>query len=281
MTLLAPPAHPATVHNCDAEMPRNRIQTKHAAEAVLREIPSVVGACVHEDVNGHPREVHLLVRSGPNVRDLARDVRDLLEERLGIFVDQRIVSIAQLAVEEKRSEAAAAQSASAADEERPATGARGEPARSATSSNRARLFYDGLESRVHDSRVTVRVRLAWGGQTYTGEAVEVNAGHGRVRAAALAAARAATAAANEALRLEVEAASISRALERDYAVVSVLAIAPRLGRRPVPLVGAHAIETDVETAAALAVLKASNRLLEQTLQPMRSPGSTLGPLHSA
>jgi hypothetical protein len=71
--------------------------TKEAAEALLRELPSVIGACVREDVYGHPREIHLLVRSGPNPRHLAYDVRDLLEERLGIPIDQRVISIAQLA----------------------------------------------------------------------------------------------------------------------------------------------------------------------------------------
>src|SRR5688500_17211699 len=71
--------------------------TKDTAEALLRELPSVIGACVREDAFGHPREVHLLVRAGPNPRHLAYDVRDLLEERLGLPIDQRVISIAQLA----------------------------------------------------------------------------------------------------------------------------------------------------------------------------------------
>src|SRR5690606_33429724 len=74
-----------------------RIHTKEAAEAILRELPSVVGAFVREDVNGHPREVHLLISPGPDPASLARDVRALLEERLGVTVDQRVISIAQLA----------------------------------------------------------------------------------------------------------------------------------------------------------------------------------------
>src|SRR5690606_938810 len=65
-----------------------KIHTKARAEAILRELPSVLGAFVREDVNGHPREVHLLIAPGPEPRLLARDIRDLLEERLGVFVDQ-------------------------------------------------------------------------------------------------------------------------------------------------------------------------------------------------
>src|SRR4051812_27128247 len=71
-------------------------ETKAVAEAVLRELPSVLGAFVREDVFGQPREIHLLVKSGPNPRHLARDVRELLEERLGVAVDQRVISIAQM-----------------------------------------------------------------------------------------------------------------------------------------------------------------------------------------
>src|SRR5512135_2137009 len=74
----------------------DKIRTKEAAEATLRELPSVIGAFVREDIYGHPREVHLLVKAGPNVRLLARDVRELLEERLQVPVDQRIISIAQV-----------------------------------------------------------------------------------------------------------------------------------------------------------------------------------------
>jgi hypothetical protein len=73
--------------------------TKEAAEAALRELPSVIGAFVREDVHGNPREVHLLVRAGPNPRHLAYDIRGLLEERLGVPIDQRVISIAQLATD--------------------------------------------------------------------------------------------------------------------------------------------------------------------------------------
>ena len=52
-------------------------------------------AFVREDVHGDPREVHLLIRPGPEPRALATDVRELLEERLGVPVAQRITSIAQ------------------------------------------------------------------------------------------------------------------------------------------------------------------------------------------
>ena len=257
-----------------------RVQTKHAAEAVLRELPSVVGACVREDIHGRPREVHLLVRSVPDVRELARDVRALLEERLEIPIDQRIISIAQLETKPAEPQstgalaagpakaAGASGAASAESRGHAAPTAEGAPSTAASRgiAGTSRLVYDGLETDARDSRISVRVRLSWRGTEYIGESSEVDAGHGRARAAAAAVVRAAAAACGGDTRLELEAASISRALERDYALVSVLAISPWLGRRPVPLVGAHPVEGDVATAAALAVLKATNRVIERSLE---------------
>jgi hypothetical protein len=46
----------------------------------------------------------------------------------------------------------------------------------------------------------------------------------------------------------------------------VLGLSNRMGRRPLPLVGAHPIEIDVESAAAFAALKAVNRVLSLALQ---------------
>ncbi len=298
-------------------------QTKHAAEAVLRELPSVIGACVHEDITGRPREVHLLVRPVPSVRDLAQDVRELLEERLEMPIDQRIISIAQIAAQTDENEERASafeEDGGTADRigtsfgppsstppvsQRPQEGAarradpRAEPSpaepvhesapahpstererpappgteahtRSAAadlaSVGPSRLVYEGLETHARATRVSVRVRLSWRGAEFVGESNEVDAGQGRARAAAGAVVRAAAAACRNSVRLELEAASVSRALERDYALVSVLAMAPWLGRQPVALVGAHPVEGDVLTAAALAVLKATNRVVERSLE---------------
>lgn len=297
--------------------------TKDTAEAVLRELPSVLGACVREDVGGRPREVHLLVRNGPNVRDLAHDVRDMLEERLGMAIDQRIISIAQLAPDPpagseaddasadpvtpaERSpapgsapgserlpdaagvDAAAVDAGADPDESGSTSGPRppesaGHPAaqesqRDAPSRSSGsgggdprlvnRVVYGGLETSTAASRVSVRVRLSWQGAEFVGEASEVDVANGRARAAAIATLRAATAVCRGDTRLELEAASVARALEQDYALVTALAAAPWIGRRPATLCGAHLVEgDDVATAAALATLKATNRVMERALRP--------------
>ncbi len=235
-----------------------RIRTKETAEATLRELPSVIGAFVREDIYGHPREVHLLVKPGPNVRHLARDVRDLLEERLQVPVDQRIISIAQVTADPSTPPAAATEPAP----EPPA----GTPVEEG-SPFEPRLMFGGLESMFRDARVVIRVRLRWRQEEFEGESAEVDAGSGRVRAAATAALRAAAAAARENVRFELEGAAAIRAFERDYVLVSALATAPSLGRRPLVLVGAQPAEDDPATAAALAALKAVNRVVSLRLKP--------------
>lgn len=222
--------------------------TKHEAEAVLRELPSVLGAFVREDVHGHPREVHLLVRPGPTPRDLARDVRELLEERLGVPVDQRVISIAQLADPDARESVAAG-----------AERVSGQP------SGTERLEFRRLESEIGGGRVELRVVLHRGDAEVVGEAREVDAPNAAARAAARATAAAISSTCGRLLRIDVETVSAVQAFDRDHVLVSALAASPMLGRTPRPVVGAHPSGADAREAAVLAVLKATNRLVELAL----------------
>lgn len=238
-----------------------RISTKTKAEAVLRELPSVMGAYVSEDVEGHPREIHLLVRDGPDPAHLARDIRSLLEERLGIPIDQRVISIAQLSPD-----------AGEGSPEGPPAWAEPEPREQEEERTPApagsRPVFAGLESTTVSGHVTVGVRLEWQGLESVGTAESVDTHPGRARAAASATLRSAVDAPwNDDLNLELDFASIVQALDGEYVLVSVLGMSRRIGRRPLPLVGAHPIESDVETAAALAALKAVNRVLSLALRP--------------
>ena len=234
------------------------IRTKEAAEAALLELPSVLGAHVREDIYGHPREVHLLVAPGPDVRHLARDVRDLLEERLGVPVDQRVISIAQLA---------GGRAATAARPVEPVepVGPAQAPEPADTVEGEPRLAFRGIETSLVGGQVTVQVRLGLGKEEFTGSGSELHSDQGRLRAAACAVLQATTQACGGAIRWELDGAALVRALERDYALIAVLAMSPRFGRQPLLLAGAHPAEDGLETAAALAVLKAANRVLARGL----------------
>jgi hypothetical protein len=248
-------------------------ETKAVAEAVLRELPSVLGAFVREDVFGQPREIHLLIKAGPNPRHLARDVRELLEERLGVPVDQRVISIAQMSGDATPPAAilAAARAAHGEEETGPFVSGAGTTDGGSESGDLVpaayqRLRYLGLESLVGDGRIVARARLVQDEQELLGEASELAAGSGRARAGAAAALNAANRTIDGFGRLELDNASIVRAFERDIALVSVLLSSPYLGRRPISLAGAQPVEETEEAAAALAALKATNRTIALLLR---------------
>lgn len=276
-----------------------RERTKDAAEALLRELPSVIGACVREDIYGHPREVHLLVRSGPNPRHLAYDVRDLLEERLGIPVDQRVISIAQLArgrrpgplLAERAGFAtpvdAGARAGTPAPADVPDAAPAAEPSAPADAAGEAdaggdlaaavaaprqpermdaRVLFTGLATEAFDNRMRVRVSLELDGTEHRGEGVGLDTGPARLRSAAAATLNAIDGTCVGRARFEVEHVTLVQAFDRDYALVTVLASSPYLGRRPITLSGAHPVELDAESAAVLSTLKAINRTLSLVLR---------------
>jgi hypothetical protein len=212
---------------------------KAAAVAVLGELPSVLGATLELAPNGAPAEVHLLIDAGPAPAALARDVRDLLEEHLRQRVDQRVISIAQLA---------------APGQAKAALGGHG-PAED------DRLVLGGYEARSELGRVGVSVRLERNGEAYEGAAEELDVGpRARARAGAGAALRALSRAGADGLTLTIDTVSIVPALGREYVLVSAFALAPWLGRRPLLLSGAHDADDGVEAAGVLAALKAANRI---------------------
>jgi hypothetical protein len=229
----------------------HRASTKAAAEAALRELPSVLGAFVREDIHGNPREIHVLIRSGPDAGALARDIHDLLEERLDIPIDQRVISIAQLDEEMFTDE----------DPDVGTTAVAGTARAPAVPRSNARAVFRGIESTVERGRIVVGVTLDWSGESYTGTAEEVETANGRARAAVAATLKAAVAAAWEGLRLELDLVAVVPSLDQSFVLVSILGLAPALGRKPLALVGAQPVETDIESAAALATLKAINRVL--------------------
>jgi hypothetical protein len=246
---------------------------KEAAEAALNELPSVIGAFVREDAYGQPREVHLLVGPTPDVRHFARDVRSYLEERLGVTVDQRVISIAQMVDPTEVPPTPAVVPSHAAA---PYPAGTPPPPEAAEE----RIVFRSAESRVRDARVEVTVILERDGQEFAGRAEDVESRPGRTRAAATATLRALIEAVGGELRLDLESASIVSALDLEFVVVAIVAALPR-GRRPQGLVGAHGLDhDDVATGAALAVLKAANRVAGRPGLldgPVRRPRDRSGP----
>jgi hypothetical protein len=287
----------------------DRTATKEAAEALLRELPSVVGAYVLEDIYGHPREIHVLIHAGPSARHFARDVRDLLEEGLGVPVDQRVISIAQLAGEPASPGEAPGMPARGT----PAFGSAGDapgedpvvsdpvvsdpdatgPAMRETAGDTAagaappsatagpavppdtrsarryvpRMLLESTALERSEGRVTVRVRLRHDGSVFEAEDTQIDTPQARLRAGARALLAAATHAARDGARFALEEAATTRALGRDYVMLTVIAQAARLGRRPLVLAGAQSVDEELEVTAALAALKAINRVFARLAAP--------------
>jgi hypothetical protein len=243
-----------------------RTSTKEAAEAVLKELPSVVGAFVREDIYGHPREVHILVTAGPNPGHLARDVRDLLEERLGVPVDQRVISIAQLvkapgeALPQRRVDEIQSPPVVAPQSER----------------TDARLRLLSVHTEAGAGRVSVEVCVALGDAEHTGWSSEIESPAGRVRAGAAAALHAVTLALDGVGRLELEAAAVVEAMGREYGLVSAHAAAPVLGRQPLAVYGAHPMDPDSAEAGVYGALKAVNRIVALLLRSGATPRARRG-----
>ena len=232
----------------------------------------MIGAFVREDVHGHPREIHLLVRAGPNPRLLAYDVRDLLEERLGIPVDQRVISIAQLAPGKEPGPILARRTAerhpiAAA----PSVAEEPVPAESDHPAADARVRFTGISIESMDKRVSIHVSLDLDGTEYRGEGLGLDSAPARLRTAASATLQAVDATCVGRARFEVEHVAVVRAFERDYVLVTAMVSSPFLGRKPIPLVGAQPVEVDAESAASLAALKAVNRTLSLVLHLADAP----------
>lgn len=243
-----------------------RTSTKDAAEAVLKELPSVVGAFVREDIYGHPREVHILVTAGLNPGHLARDVRDLLEERLGVPVDQRVISIAQLAKAP----------AEALPQRHIDTLGTRAVAETAAPRPDARLKLVSVHTEAGGGRVNVEVCVALGETEQTGWSSEIESPAGRVRAGAAAALHAVTLALDGVARMELESASVVEAMGRDYGLVSARAAAPMLGRQPLALYGAHPVLPEAVESGVYAALKGVNRIVGLLLRTGAPPRARRG-----
>jgi hypothetical protein len=100
---------------------------------------------------------------------------------------------------------------------------------------------------------------------FEGTAREIESPTGAARAGARAVAAALTEAFAPTLGVHVETASMVSVFDREHVLVSIAAASPLFGRSAKTLVGAQPVAADRVEAGALAVLKATNRVLELAL----------------
>ena len=219
------------------------------AERLLRALAGVISAHVVADAAGDIVEIHVLSAGELHPKQMVRNVESALSAGLGIQIDRRIVSVAQIRADIDT------------NGQPPRTGAptlagqSDEPTHPALEPAPPRLEFVRYRSHRDAERCRCEVTLR------AGDDEMVGTGHGpdTVAGRAEAAARAVFNGVEEArsgIRIELEAAVLSSSRDRTFVIVSARAA---LDRGSVPLAGAASLTRSPEEAAILAALQATNR----------------------
>lgn len=236
-------------------MPMSHPRPSSEAEALLSSLAGVVSAHVVTE-DDDPVEIHILSSAELHPKQVVRNVESALSAGLGMKIDRRIVSVAQV-----RTPGAAPingnDSGTATQGERP----NGRRDHAPTSNGRstlpegARLEYVRFESRRNAETCDCRVVLREGAREYIGSAEGPDTTAGRAEAAARGVLNAITEARPD-TRLDLQGATVSASRGRTYVIVSAVAL---LDRETISLAGAAPLARSPEEAGILATLQATNR----------------------
>ena len=245
-----------------------RIQ-RDDAERLLASLAGIISAHVVTDSVGLPAEIHVLAGPDLHPKQVVRNVESALSAGLGLTVDRRIVSVAQVQADGEQGAnnggpAASAPTAPSPDtpdqgEDRPPAGASDRPHVPAESAEPdgggERLEYVRYNARRDARRCICEVELRSGERRITGSGAGPDTMEGRAEAGAKATVDAIRKARAE-LRIALDGAVVSNSRGRGFVIVSAHML---LDRNTVRLAGAAAIQRSPEEAAILATLQASNR----------------------
>lgn len=227
------------------------------AESLLRTLPAIASAKVLRDTDGVVRDVHILATTDLGPKQIVRNVESALLARYGVRLDHRAISVAQSATarvaEAARTPAPAPVAAPPATPAAPVTSPAPAPGRG--------IYFEDVEvRRSRSAGLACTVTLRAGAETHTGEASGVETARARGELAATAAVRALTPLLSDGVTLAFESCAVVTAADREFAFVVV---SGRSGRETTILSGSCELRDGVETAAALAVLDATERWMER------------------
>lgn len=233
------------------------------AEQLIGALSGVVSAHIVTDGTGRMVEIHVLARPDLHPKQVVRNVESALSAGLGIHVDRRIVSVAQIRA--TQSNGGAARNAAPDDEsDTVAAGAARDDTASAPDDvapapspgpSDDRLEYVRYESHRDEELCRCQVVLRSPTDEVTGAGSGPDTATGRAEAAARAVFDA-LGLAQPSLRVELEGAVLSQSRGRSFVIVSAHVVRDR---ENVPLAGAATLNRSPEEAAILAALQASNR----------------------
>lgn len=232
------------------------------AERLIGALAGIVSAHIVTDGAGRMVEIHVLASPDLHPKQVVRNVESALSAGLGIQVDRRIVSVAQIRAAAASGGAKESSSldlvstAALSDATAEAIGSSAKPAPDlSTDASADRLEYLHYQSQRDEERCRCQVLLRSADGEVTGAGVGPDTAAGRAEAAARAVFHGLGQARPD-LRVELEAAVISQSRGRSYVIVSAHVVQ---ARSTIPLAGAALLSRSPEEAAILAALQASNR----------------------
>ncbi|MFO7893897.1 MAG: hypothetical protein R6U63_09190 [Longimicrobiales bacterium] len=222
------------------------------AERLLGSLAGVVSAHVVTDAAGKIVEIHILSAADLHPKQMVRNVESALSAGLGIQIDRRVVSVAQIRAAADSNGHNPADPLEAPDED-----AGRDHGAKADVPDRAppRLEFVRYESHRDAEYCRCEVTLRNGEQEILGTGKGPDTAAGRAEAAARAVFDG-IARARPQIRVELEAAVISSSRGRNFVIVAAHAV---LVRTSIPLAGAASLTRSPEEAAILAALQATNR----------------------
>jgi hypothetical protein len=251
---------------------------EHEIEGLLTALNGVLAARVAVGETGRVQEIHVLADATTHPKQMVRNIESALSAGLGITVDRRIISVAQVrsddpgAFQETRQLEAEAEDTRSptpgvsghqaapppppvpGPEAAPATGT-GQAAATQTAGT-GRYIFVGYDARTQpDLEAACRVTIRRDDEVFSGTGTGPSTALGRAQSAARAV-FAAIAAARRSQSVGLEGVTLVDSHGRAYVLVAAHALH---GRSSVPLTGLAALHRSPEEAAILASLQATNR----------------------
>ena len=211
-------------------------------ERLLAALEGVVSARIVSDHNGRIVEIHILSSHELHPKQMVRNVESALSAGLGIVVDRRVISVAQL-----RPDAG------------PITAGPFAVPQDELFDQRARNVFVSFDTSSTSANSSCAVTLQAHNRNRTGTGTGGSSPQGRAEAAARALFDALSIG-EQTLRLGLEGASIIESNGRSFILVAAQAVAGRSTRM---LTGVAAVHRSPEEAAILAGLQATNRVTSQ------------------
>ncbi len=225
-------------------MPASPVEIR--AQRLLAALGGIVSARAVADETGRLAEIHVLASPDFHPKQIVRNIESALSAGLGIVVDRRIISVAQLR----------------SDADTPLAAPRAKPvvARRTAEPRQPRrvvyVQYDAKASAPMDS--LCRVVLMRGEEELTGSARGVNTSQGRADAAARAVLNALQSSGGM-KGIGLEGTALVNVHGKTYVLVSARAVS---GRHARTLTGIASLNRSPEEAAIFAALQATNRIAE-------------------